>query len=154
MQQRRDTGSGLGILDLKGNSSSTPVTPQRTNSRPLGDEPAPSNSTGTRPPSRSENDTANRINQPGGYPISTGPQVQPYGGASGSGQPYYAAIRFVDQSGGPQGAQVRGHFSDRLYFFLKELLIKVTTYDSDIRNDPPRAASPEAYGKNIIKIRE
>ncbi|KAK0448239.1 hypothetical protein EV421DRAFT_1786467 [Armillaria borealis] len=104
MQQRRDTGPGLGILDLKGNSSSTPVTPQRTNSRPLGDEPAPSNSTGTRPPSRSENDTANRMNQPGGYPISTGPQVQPYGGAS---QPYYPAIRFVDQSGGPQGAQSR-----------------------------------------------
>ncbi|KAK0205786.1 hypothetical protein DFS33DRAFT_1309736 [Desarmillaria ectypa] len=105
MQQRRDTGPGLGILDLKGNSSSTPATPQRTNSRPLGDEPVPSNSTGTRPPSRSENDTANRINQPGGYPISTGPQVQPYGGASG--QPYYPAIRFVDQSGGPQGAQSR-----------------------------------------------
>ncbi|KAK0492717.1 hypothetical protein EDD18DRAFT_1182210 [Armillaria luteobubalina] len=105
MQQRRDTGPGLGILDLKGNSSSTPVTPQRTNSRPLGDEPAPSSSTGTRPPSRSENETVNRINQPGGYPISTGPQVQPYGGASG--QPYYPAIRFVDQSGGPQGAQSR-----------------------------------------------
>ncbi|KAK0455614.1 uncharacterized protein EV420DRAFT_552789 [Desarmillaria tabescens] len=105
MQQRRDTGPGLGILDLKGNSSSTPATPQRTNSRPLGDEPPQSNSAGTRPPSRSENDTANRINQPGGYPISTGPQVQPYGGASS--QPYYPAIRFVDQSGGPQGGQSR-----------------------------------------------
>ncbi|KAG7439447.1 uncharacterized protein BT62DRAFT_1081582 [Guyanagaster necrorhizus] len=105
MQQRRDTGPGLGILDLKGNNSNTPVTPQRTDSRPLGDEPAPSNSAGTRPSSRSENDPANRINHPAGYPISTGPQVQPYGGALG--QSHYPAIRFVDQSGGPQGMQSR-----------------------------------------------